>query len=329
MGIGQVGPGSIGYSGYSGRSGYSGFSGAGSAGASGASGYSGFSGSAAAGLTVGTTAIANGADTQVLFQDGSALGEDAGLAYNKTTNTLSTTGGGVSTQALNATTVNATNIEIAAAQYYSWNTRSIMYSPADGVIRMANAAETDFGRLQLGGTTSSFPSLKRSAAAVELRLADDSASTSLTASTATLNALASDATHTDATVCADASTGLLYKGSGTIGICLGTSSERYKEHVNSLDSGLAAVMALNPVSYFYKKGYGNDGEKVLYGLTAEGVVDVLPDLVGLDAEGKPNSVDLMGLLPVLVNALKEQQEEIETLKDALEVTNSRVETLVN
>lgn len=48
-------------------------------------------------------------------------------------------------------------------------------SPADGVVLMTDNAQTSFGRLQFGGTTSSFPSLKRNAAALETKLADDSA----------------------------------------------------------------------------------------------------------------------------------------------------------
>jgi hypothetical protein len=46
---------------------------------------------------------------------------------------------------------------------------------SNGVIGLYNSATTDFGRLQFGGTTSSFPSLKRSSATLQVRLADDSA----------------------------------------------------------------------------------------------------------------------------------------------------------
>lgn len=52
----------------------------------------------------------------------------------------------------------------------------------DGILAILNGAQTDFNRLQLGGVTSSFPAIKRSAAGIELRLGDDSARTSLTGS---------------------------------------------------------------------------------------------------------------------------------------------------
>lgn len=56
-----------------------------------------------------------------------------------------------------------------------FDTRARIASPADSVLRLTNNAATDFDRLQFGGTTSSFPALKRSSTALQVRLADDSA----------------------------------------------------------------------------------------------------------------------------------------------------------
>ena len=53
---------------------------------------------------------------------------------------------------------------------------------ADGNIVLSNTAGTSFGLLKFGGTTSSFPSLKRSGTGLVVRLADDSADAPLTAS---------------------------------------------------------------------------------------------------------------------------------------------------
>lgn len=60
---------------------------------------------------------------------------------------------------------------------------SLYSGSADGVAVMTNNALTDFGRLCLGGTTSSFPALKRSGAEIQARLADDSAGATFRAST--------------------------------------------------------------------------------------------------------------------------------------------------
>jgi hypothetical protein len=45
---------------------------------------------------------------------------------------------------------------------------------SNGVLKFSNGAGTDLSRLQLGGTTSSFPAIKRNGAAIDFRLADDS-----------------------------------------------------------------------------------------------------------------------------------------------------------
>jgi hypothetical protein len=61
----------------------------------------------------------------------------------------------------------------SAAPIY-WASRSQIYSPANGNIHLTNSSQNDFGRLQFGGTTSSFPALKRSTTFLQARLADDS-----------------------------------------------------------------------------------------------------------------------------------------------------------
>jgi hypothetical protein len=50
-----------------------------------------------------------------------------------------------------------------------------LYRAGTGILTLYNTAENDFGRLQFGGTTSSFPALKRNSTALETKLADDSA----------------------------------------------------------------------------------------------------------------------------------------------------------
>ncbi|MBP9715211.1 MAG: hypothetical protein KBD52_01855 [Candidatus Pacebacteria bacterium] len=76
-------------------------------------------------------------------------------------------------------TMNATNTSISAGGIYLWSGRSYLSSPANGNISLTNNAGTDFSLLQFGGTTSSFPSLKRSSANLIARLADDSANTDI------------------------------------------------------------------------------------------------------------------------------------------------------
>jgi hypothetical protein len=65
-------------------------------------------------------------------------------------------------------------IRIASAQAFQWLNRSKIYSLADGNVGLYNAGESSFNLLQFGGTTSSFPALKRSSTVLQARLANDS-----------------------------------------------------------------------------------------------------------------------------------------------------------
>jgi hypothetical protein len=57
----------------------------------------------------------------------------------------------------------------------------MMLQGGDGVLRLLNYSNNNFDRVQFGGSTSSFPALKRSSAILQARLADDSAYTTIDA----------------------------------------------------------------------------------------------------------------------------------------------------
>lgn len=76
-------------------------------------------------------------------------------------------------------TITGGGFRASASGWLYWNGKSVLSSPSDGVITVTNQAITDFTRLQFGGTTSSFPALKRSTTTLQVRLADDSAFTAI------------------------------------------------------------------------------------------------------------------------------------------------------
>jgi hypothetical protein len=78
-------------------------------------------------------------------------------------------------------------ITVAGGGQLWWFGRIIMRTDADGVLRITNWGQNGFNRLQLGGTTSSFPSIKRDSTAIHIRLADDSAFAPLSCGALTLN----------------------------------------------------------------------------------------------------------------------------------------------
>lgn len=64
----------------------------------------------------------------------------------------------------------AVDLEIAAAETLYWVGRTIVSSPADSRLLLTNNAGTDFDRLQIGGTTSSFPAIRRRSASAQLEV---------------------------------------------------------------------------------------------------------------------------------------------------------------
>lgn len=70
------------------------------------------------------------------------------------------------------------NLRVGGTLYFG-NFKSNITFNGDNNLVLKNAAETSFGLLQFGGTTNSFPTLKRSSAELQVRLADDSGFTSL------------------------------------------------------------------------------------------------------------------------------------------------------
>lgn len=129
--------------------------------------------------------------------------------------------------------------------------------------------------------------------------------------------IGTDATKTDAAVCEDTTTHQLYSGSGTLGVCLGTSSARYKTNIISVSEGLAQIMRLHPVNFNFKDASRGDVNKKQYGFIAEEAANVIPALVGLDKDGTPNTVDYIGLIPVMAHAIQEQQQEILTISPGI------------
>jgi len=93
---------------------------------------------------------------------------------------------------------------------------------------------------------------------------------------------------------------------------LGTvsSSLRYKEDVNDMGEASGRLLDLNPVTFRYKEAR-DSGEKPLeYGLIAEEVAEVFPDLVVFNSEGRPETVKYRLLSSLLLNELQKQHRQL-------------------
>ena len=111
-----------------------------------------------------------------------------------------------------------------------------------------------------------------------------------------------------------------------------TSDLRLKTNIATLENSLESVLKLRGVTFNWKKA--EDGKKQ-YGFIAQEVEEVFPDLVGTDSNGY-KTLNYSGVIPVLTEAIKTQQDEIETLKNenaqlktTLEQLIQRIEALEN
>jgi hypothetical protein len=88
-----------------------------------------------------------------------------------------------------------------------------------------------------------------------------------------------------------------------------SSSLRYKKDVHPFDQGLNVVNRLRPIAFKWKENGAAD-----VGLGAEDVAKVDPRLTFQNNKGQVEGVKYGQLNVVLINAIKEQQEQIELLR---------------
>jgi hypothetical protein len=99
---------------------------------------------------------------------------------------------------------------------------------------------------------------------------------------------------------------------------LGTiiSSRRFKEDIKPMDKASEAILALQPVTFRYKKDFDPTGI-AQFGLVAEDVAKVNPDLVVRDKEGKPYSVRYDQVNAMLLNEFLKERKKIEDQQETI------------
>ena len=89
-----------------------------------------------------------------------------------------------------------------------------------------------------------------------------------------------------------------------------TSSERFKDEIKPMEKASEAILALKPVTFHYKKELDPDGIPQ-FGLVAEQVQKVNPDLVARDAEGKVYTVRYEAVNAMLLNEFLKEHRKVE------------------
>jgi len=92
-----------------------------------------------------------------------------------------------------------------------------------------------------------------------------------------------------------------------------TSSKRFKEEIKPMDKASEALFSLKPVSFRYKKELDPAGTQQ-FGLVAEDVEKVNPDLVVRDENGKINSVRYEQVNAMLLNEFLKEHWKVQQLQ---------------
>ena len=102
--------------------------------------------------------------------------------------------------------------------------------------------------------------------------------------------------------------GVIVNSSGQLGTV--QSSVRYKDDIEPMDKASEALLKLRPVTFHYKKELDPDGV-VQFGLIAEQVEKVNPDLVVRDEEGKVSTVRYEAVNAMLLNEFLKEHRKVE------------------
>ena len=109
--------------------------------------------------------------------------------------------------------------------------------------------------------------------------------------------------------------GVIIDTNGHLGTVV--SSERFKDEVKPMDKASEVIRALRPVTFRYKHELDPAGIPQ-FGLVAEDVEKVNPDLVARDDQGKPYSVRYEAVNAMLLNEFLKEHRKVEQLEKQVE-----------
>jgi len=145
----------------------------------------------------------------------------------------------------------------------------------------------------------------------------------------------------------DPATGLSIRVDANNKLGIAPSSKRFKKDIKPMDKASEAILALKPVAFHYKSDKKNTPQ---FGLVAEDVAQVNPDLIVRDKNGEPLSVRYEQINAMLLNEflkehrriqeqdkrieeltsqLKEQAAQIQKVSAQLELSKAEPQTVLN
>ncbi len=105
-----------------------------------------------------------------------------------------------------------------------------------------------------------------------------------------------------------------------------TSSKRFKEEIRPMNKTSEAIFSLEPVTFRYKKEIDPTGASQ-FGLVAEEVEQVNPELVARDANGKPYTVRYEAVNAMLLNEFLKEHRKVQELEANAAQQQKQIEAL--
>jgi hypothetical protein len=84
------------------------------------------------------------------------------------------------------------------------------------------------------------------------------------------------------------------------------SSSRFKEQITDMGDSSSKLLQLRPVNFYYKPEFDDGSRQLQYGLIAEDVAKVYPEMVAYANDGQVLSIKYQLLAPMLLNELQKQ-----------------------
>jgi hypothetical protein len=106
-----------------------------------------------------------------------------------------------------------------------------------------------------------------------------------------------------------------------------TSSRIYKQNIRDMGDSTSALMRLRPVTFLYKPEYDKGQRTLQYGLIAEEVAKVYPDLVAYNPDGTPYTVRYQFLSSMLLNEVQKQYRRAEDQAQVIEQQQQQINEL--
>src|SRR5207253_10916296 len=114
---------------------------------------------------------------------------------------------------------------------------------------------------------------------------------------------------------------VVVNSNGRLGVA--TSSARFKQAIKPMDKASEAILSLKPVSFRYKEEIDPEGAPQ-FGLIAEDVEKVNPDLVARDAQGKVYTVRYEAVNAMLLNEFLKQHRKVQEQEAMISQVKSTV-----